>query len=144
MNYSINNQPIDPAREQFNAIVLHPNSLDILTIASRPTVAKVSDLEKRQSKTKRTTLGSVAGHKLAKGYQYMMTIKTNSYSNWLLRDDLEKYLALKGLQVVSKYRDPDTDELKPVVFESFQSDSGDDLTTIYITTKSDSIGDYEE
>ena len=143
MDYSINSQPVNPAKELFTAIALHPNADDILTIASRPRVSKVKSLKQRQSKTERCTLGQVAGNKLPEGYQYMMTIRTNAFLQWSMRELLDKYLALKGLQVVTQYRD-DNEEVKPIVFEPFTSDRGDQLTTIYITTKDNAIGDFED
>ena len=141
MNYSLNNQPINPAEELFNAIALHPNAGDILTIASRPRVSKVKSLKQRQSKTERCLLGQVSSNSLPENYLYMMTIKTDAFLSWNMRELLDKYLALKGLQVVTQYRD-DNEEVKPIVFEPFTSDRGDQLTTIYITTKSNSIGEF--
>lgn len=143
MNYSFNNHNINPAKELFNAIAIHPNASDILTIASRPKASKVKDLEKRQSKTKRCSLGQVSSNSLPENYLYMMTIKTDAFLSWDMRELLDKYLALRGLQVITQYRDED-ETIKPVKFEPFTSDRGDKLTTIYITTKSNSIGDFED
>ena len=143
MNYSFNNHNINPAKELFNAIAIHPNASDILTIASRPKASKVKDLEKRQSKTKRCSLGQVSSNSLPENYLYMMTIKTDAFLSWDMRELLDKYLALRGLQVITQYRDED-ETIKPVKFEPFTSDRGDKLTTIYITTKSNSLGDFED
>ena len=143
MNYSFNNHNINPAKELFNAIAIHPNASDILTIASRPKASKVKDLEKRQSKTKRCSLGQVSSNSLPENYLYMMTIKTDAFLSWDMRELLDKYLALRGLQVITQYRDED-ETIKPVKFEPFTSDRGDKLTTIYITTKSNSLGEFED
>ena len=142
MNYSFNNQPVDPARELFNAIAIHPNASDILTIASRPKASKVKSLKQRQSKTERCLLGQVSSNSLPENYLYMMTIKTDAFLSWDMRELLDKYLALRGLQVITQYRDKD-DTVKPVEFTPFTSDRGDKLTTIYITTKSNSLGEFE-
>jgi len=143
MNYSFNNQPINPAKELFNTIAIHPNAGDILTISSRPKASKVKSLKARQSKTVPCSLGQVSKNSLPENYLYMMTIKTDAFLSWDMRELLDKYLALRGLQVITQYRDED-ETIKPVKFEPFTSDRGDKLTTIYITTKSNSLGEFED
>lgn len=145
-------------QESFNTLKQANISESLVSIKVRPTKATCSKPKDRAKLSTNVTLGAMNTRTLSNAteqhndkykFQYMVTIKGSSLSDWLMYDSFTKYLALQNLQVVENTyevnKDGSVTEV-PVEYESYTSsrDNKTELLTFYVVASADVVGELQQ
>ena len=116
----------------------------------RPTTATCKNDAKRNKLAENVTLGSISGKTLQsqnelysdKKYRfiYLITLRSDSWTDASFRLSLEKYLALKNLQVITE-----DGKGNPIEYQSYpyNKDESVNLITLYVQPANDNVGELE-
>ena len=116
----------------------------------RPTTTTCKSDSIRNKLADNVTLGSISGKTLQsknkqysdKKYKfiYLITLRSDNWTNAMFRPSLEKYLALKNLQVITEDGDGN-----PIEYESYpyNKDESVNLITLYVQPSNDNVGELE-
>ena len=116
----------------------------------RPTTTTCKSDKVRNKLAENVTLGSISGKTLHsqnelysdKEYRfiYLITLRSDSWTNAMFRPSLEKYLALKNLQVITE-----DGEGNKIEYQSYpyNKDESVNLITLYVQPSNDNVGELE-
>ena len=116
----------------------------------RPTTTTCKSAKVRNNLAENVTLGSISGKTLHsqnelysdKEYRfiYLITLRSDSWTSATFRPSLEKYLALKNLQVITEDGDGNKIEYQSY---PYNKDESVNLITLYVQPSNDNVGELE-